>query len=116
MLLWGRVLLPASGPLVTGEAEVFVPHGSEVNAGQHEGGVDLVEVSDISAVLGYLLLAEMYTYYSEGIVRNERKISKNKCHLLSLKKIKHGMFLEYARVSLTLYGSYVAIFRVVLPF
>ena len=60
MFLGGRVLRPAGGPLVTGKAEVFVPHRCEVDPSQHEGGVDLVEVGDVRAVLGYLLIKEMY--------------------------------------------------------
>ena len=58
VLLWGRVLLPASGPLMTGKTQVFVPHGREVDPRQHEGTVNLVEMSNISTVFWYLLLKE----------------------------------------------------------
>ena len=59
MFLWGWVLGPAGGPLMAGKAEVFVPHGCEVDPGQHEWGVDLVEVGDVRAILGYLLVKEI---------------------------------------------------------
>ena len=40
-----RILGPTSLPLMTGETEVFAPHGSEIYTSEDDRSVNMIEVS-----------------------------------------------------------------------